>query len=75
MNRLLATLRTEARARGLSVYDQETGQGLLRFVTLREGRRTGEAMVNIVAAAPDVERWGRWRRRWRRPCLPRPAWS
>jgi 23S rRNA (uracil1939-C5)-methyltransferase len=58
MNRLLATLRTEARVRGLSVYDQEAGQGLLRFATLREGRRTGEAMVNIVASAPDVERLG-----------------
>jgi 23S rRNA (uracil1939-C5)-methyltransferase len=58
MNRLLAALRAEARARRLSVYDQESGEGLLRFATLREGRRTGEAMVNIVASAPDVENLG-----------------
>ncbi|MBI4637749.1 MAG: 23S rRNA (uracil(1939)-C(5))-methyltransferase RlmD [Candidatus Rokubacteria bacterium] len=66
MNALLAEVRREVRARGLSVYDQAAEQrldagasrGLLRFVTLREGRRTGEAMVNIVAAAPDVETLG-----------------
>ena len=54
MNVLLDEFRAQARARGLSVYDQDSGEGLLRFATLREGRRTGEAMVNIVAAAPDV---------------------
>jgi 23S rRNA (uracil1939-C5)-methyltransferase len=56
MNRLLQVVRREVRARALPVYDAESGQGLLRFVTLREGRRTGDAMVNLVAAAPDVER-------------------
>jgi len=55
MNGLLAELRAQARSRRLSVYDQDSGEGLLRFATVREGRRTGEAMVNIVAAAPDVE--------------------
>ncbi len=58
MNTLLAETRAVARARLLSVYEataEGEGRGLLRFVTLREGRRTGEAMVNLVAAAPDVE--------------------
>jgi 23S rRNA (uracil1939-C5)-methyltransferase len=58
MNTLLAETRAVARARSLSVYEATAdgeGRGLLRFVTLREGRRTGEAMVNLVAAAPDVE--------------------
>ncbi|MGH7356606.1 MAG: 23S rRNA (uracil(1939)-C(5))-methyltransferase RlmD [Candidatus Rokuibacteriota bacterium] len=55
MNGLLAAFRDEARARRLSVWDPPTEQGLLRFVTLREGLHTGEAMVNIVAGAPDVE--------------------
>jgi 23S rRNA (uracil1939-C5)-methyltransferase len=55
MNTLLGELRAQSRARRLSVYDQDSGTGLLRFATVREGRRTGEAMVNIVAAAPDVE--------------------
>ena len=58
MNALLAETRAEARARGLSAYEAMPdggGRGLLRFVSLREGRRTGQAMVNLVAAAPDVE--------------------
>jgi 23S rRNA (uracil1939-C5)-methyltransferase len=54
MNALLAAVRAEARARGLSVWDPRTERGLLRFVTVREGRRTGEAMINVVASAPDV---------------------
>jgi 23S rRNA (uracil1939-C5)-methyltransferase len=55
MNALLQEVRAQVRARGLSVYDQDTGEGLLRFVTVREGRHTGEAMVNIVASSPAVE--------------------
>jgi 23S rRNA (uracil1939-C5)-methyltransferase len=55
MNGLLDELRVQTRARGLSVWDQRAQRGLLRFVAVREGRRTGEAMVNIVASAPDVE--------------------
>jgi 23S rRNA (uracil1939-C5)-methyltransferase len=55
MNALLDEFRGQARARGLSAWDQQSERGLLRFVTLREGRRTGQAMVNVVAAAPDVE--------------------
>src|SRR5918992_2218810 len=54
MNALLDEVRTQVRARGLKAWEQDTEEGLLRFVTLREGRRTGEAMVNVVAAAPDV---------------------
>src|SRR3989449_6544570 len=54
MSALLDELRAQARARGLSVYDQDSGEGLLRFAAVREGRRTTEAMVNIVAAAPDI---------------------
>jgi 23S rRNA (uracil1939-C5)-methyltransferase len=64
MNALLAEVRHEVATRGLSVYGprghgerarSEAGdEGLLRFVTLREGRHTGEGMVNLVASAPDV---------------------
>jgi 23S rRNA (uracil1939-C5)-methyltransferase len=56
MNTLLDEMRHQARTRGLPVWDGATEQGLLRFVSLREGRRTGDAMVNIVAASPDLER-------------------
>jgi 23S rRNA (uracil1939-C5)-methyltransferase len=55
MNALLDEFRRQARTRGLSVWDPRTERGLLRFVTVREGRRPGEAMVNVVAGAPDVE--------------------
>jgi 23S rRNA (uracil1939-C5)-methyltransferase len=55
MNTLLDEFRRQVGARALSVWDPRTERGLLRFVMMREGRNTGEAMVNIVAAAPDVE--------------------
>jgi 23S rRNA (uracil1939-C5)-methyltransferase len=58
MNALLAATREEARNRQLDVWDQDTGRGLLRFVAVREGRRTGDAMLNVVAASPDVETLG-----------------
>jgi 23S rRNA (uracil1939-C5)-methyltransferase len=58
MNTLLDEMRRQVSARKLPVWDGATEQGLLRFVSLREGRHTGEAMVNIVAASPDVERLG-----------------
>jgi 23S rRNA (uracil1939-C5)-methyltransferase len=56
MNTLLEEVRSQVRTRRLSAWEQATERGLLRFVTLREGRRSGDAMVNVVAAAPDVER-------------------
>ena len=55
MNRLLTAVQDETRARQVSVYEQGRESGLMRFVTLREGRHTGEAMVNLVASAPDIE--------------------
>jgi 23S rRNA (uracil1939-C5)-methyltransferase len=58
MNTLLDEMRRQARSRRLPVWDGDIEQGLLRFVSLREGRRTGDAMVNIVAASPDVETLG-----------------
>jgi 23S rRNA (uracil1939-C5)-methyltransferase len=58
MNELLGSVREELRARQVTVYEQAREHGLMRFVTLREGRRTGEAMVNLVASAPDVETLG-----------------
>ncbi len=57
MNTLLGDVRREVRERQLSVWQAragEDGEGLLRFVTLREGRNTGETMVNVVASSPDV---------------------
>ncbi|HXJ78535.1 MAG TPA: 23S rRNA (uracil(1939)-C(5))-methyltransferase RlmD [Candidatus Methylomirabilis sp.] len=54
MNAVLAETRRFLVEQGLSVYDQESGEGLLRFLMLREGRRTAEIMANVVTAAPAV---------------------
>ena len=54
MNALLAEARRFFVEQGFSVYDQESGEGLLRFLMVREGRRTGEVMANVVTAAPAV---------------------
>jgi 23S rRNA (uracil1939-C5)-methyltransferase len=54
MNAVLAAVRAFVRERALSVYRQDAEAGLLRFLMLREGRATGERMVNLVTASPDV---------------------
>jgi 23S rRNA (uracil1939-C5)-methyltransferase len=53
-NALLAEARAFFVDRGLTVYEQDTGEGLLRFLMLREGRHTGELMTNVVTSAPAV---------------------
>ena len=54
MNALLDEARGFFVERRLSAYEQGSGEGLLRFLMLRDGRRTGEAMVNVVTSAPAV---------------------
>ena len=54
MNELLAEARAFLAERKLPAYEQESGEGLLRFLVLREAKRTGEAMVNVVTSAPQV---------------------
>jgi 23S rRNA (uracil1939-C5)-methyltransferase len=54
MNALLDEARRFVATAGLSAYDQASGEGLLRFLMLREGTHTGEAMVNVVTSAPAV---------------------
>ena len=54
MNALLTEARAFFAERGLTVYEQETGEGLLRFLMLREGKLTGELMTNVVTSAPAV---------------------
>ena len=53
LNAILCEVRAFVRDRGLSIYDQETGEGLLRFLMLREGKTKGEAMVNVVTSSAD----------------------
>jgi 23S rRNA (uracil1939-C5)-methyltransferase len=54
MNALLDEARRFFAARGLPAYDQDSGEGLLRFLVLREGLHTGELMANVVTASPAV---------------------
>jgi 23S rRNA (uracil1939-C5)-methyltransferase len=54
MNALLGEARAFFSERGLTVYEQESGEGLLRFLMLREGTHTGELMANVVTSAPAV---------------------
>ncbi|MGH7385943.1 MAG: 23S rRNA (uracil(1939)-C(5))-methyltransferase RlmD [Candidatus Rokuibacteriota bacterium] len=54
MNALLGEARGFFAERGLTVYEQDTGEGLLRFLMLREGKHTGELMTNVVTSAPAV---------------------
>ncbi|MFA5801698.1 MAG: 23S rRNA (uracil(1939)-C(5))-methyltransferase RlmD [Thermoleophilia bacterium] len=48
-----------ARASGAGVHDQDSGKGFWRHLVIREGKNTGEVMVNIVTGQgdfPDAER-------------------
>jgi len=47
---IVAFVREAARRAGLTAYDTRTHQGLLRYLTVREGIRTGQVMVNVVAS-------------------------
>jgi len=53
-NRILGAVRRHAVAGGLSVYDLKKHEGLLRFLVVREGKKTGKVMVNLVVSEyPD----------------------
>jgi 23S rRNA (uracil1939-C5)-methyltransferase len=56
---LVAFVRDKARAAGLPSYDTRRREGLLRFLVVREGTRTGQVMVNLVASEehPRFETW------------------
>jgi 23S rRNA (uracil1939-C5)-methyltransferase len=54
LNAVLAEVRGFVREMGWRVHGPQREDGLLRFLMLREGRATGEAMVNLVTASPDV---------------------
>lgn len=49
---IVAETRAWARSEGLEPYDTRRHTGLLRFLAVREGIRTGQVMVNLVASAP-----------------------
>ncbi|HWF56330.1 MAG TPA: 23S rRNA (uracil(1939)-C(5))-methyltransferase RlmD [Solirubrobacteraceae bacterium] len=46
------------RAEGLAPYDRRTGDGFLRNLVVREGRRTGELQVRLVTSRGPLDREG-----------------
>jgi 23S rRNA (uracil1939-C5)-methyltransferase len=42
------------RSRGLEPYDRRSGQGLLRNLVVREGRRTGELQIRLVTSPASI---------------------
>jgi 23S rRNA (uracil1939-C5)-methyltransferase len=55
-NGILNAVRTFAHERGLTAYSTRSHTGYLRNLVIREGRRTGETMVNLVTSEdrPDL---------------------
>jgi 23S rRNA (uracil1939-C5)-methyltransferase len=51
-SQIVAFVRDAARREGLTAYDTRRHEGLLRYLAIREGIRTGEVMVNFVATEP-----------------------
>ena len=52
-NDLRDAVRDWARAEGLAAYDQAEHTGYLRHLVIREGRNTGQALVQLVTAAGE----------------------
>lgn len=51
-------VRSFARDRGLSPYDLRAHEGLLRFLTVREGTQTGDVMVILTTSGDDFPEVG-----------------
>jgi 23S rRNA (uracil1939-C5)-methyltransferase len=52
-NGIREAVRDWAREEGLEAYSQEDGTGYLRHLVVREGRNTGQALVQLVTAKGD----------------------
>jgi 23S rRNA (uracil1939-C5)-methyltransferase len=46
------------RAEGLSAYDRRSGEGMLRNLVVREGRRSGAIQVRLVTSVGELDREG-----------------
>jgi 23S rRNA (uracil1939-C5)-methyltransferase len=44
------------RAQGLRAYDRRTGEGLLRNLVVREGRRTGQIQARLITSPGQIDR-------------------
>jgi 23S rRNA (uracil1939-C5)-methyltransferase len=54
-NAVRETVVAWCRAQGLTAYDRRGGQGLLRNLVVREGRRTGQLQVRLVTGPSALE--------------------
>ena len=54
-NAIRDTVREWAQEEGLPPYDQEAQRGYLRHLVVREGRNTGQALVQLVTAPGDLQ--------------------
>jgi 23S rRNA (uracil1939-C5)-methyltransferase len=52
-NRIRDAVREWAREEGLTAYDQADGSGYLRHLVVRQGRNTGQVLVQLVTAPGD----------------------
>jgi 23S rRNA (uracil1939-C5)-methyltransferase len=53
-NEIRNAVKAWAREQGLTAYDQETHEGYLRHLVVREGRNTGQALVVLVTAPGEL---------------------
>ncbi|MCR4587024.1 MAG: 23S rRNA (uracil(1939)-C(5))-methyltransferase RlmD [Lachnospiraceae bacterium] len=49
---IIVTIREQLKSFKISVYDEDTGYGLLRHVLVRTAHKTGQIMVTLVLASP-----------------------
>jgi 23S rRNA (uracil1939-C5)-methyltransferase len=54
-NAIRETVREWAQEEGLPAFDQEAQTGYLRHLVVREGRNTGQALVQLVTAPGDLQ--------------------
>ena len=57
-NRIRESVRAWARESGHPAYDQEAGTGFLRHLVYREGRNTGQVLVQLVTAPGKLDAEG-----------------
>jgi 23S rRNA (uracil1939-C5)-methyltransferase len=57
-NRIREAVRAWARESGHAAYDQEAGTGFLRHLVYREGRNTGQVLVQLVTAPGKLDAEG-----------------
>ncbi len=53
INRAVEVLRDAIHRCGVSIYDEQSHQGDLRYITVREGLRTGELLLGVITTRED----------------------